>query len=148
MKKLLLSLVIMLASLSAFSQAKSAYSLIVYNQTKCTQYFVIFGDEFCQCGSAYSSGIIAIPPATTFTYPNSVPLFGGTPKGIVGAKILDGTPACTPNSGVVGQDLCGLPLAYGFMNIGATCTPCEQTKATWYPAAQSCQETAKLVFAP
>jgi len=148
MKKLLLSLVIMLASIATFAQAPSAYSLVVYNQTKCTQYFVVFGDEFCVCGSTYSSPVIAIPPSATFTYANSVPLFGGTPKGIVGAKILDGTPGCTPNSGVVGQDACGLPLSYGFINISGNCTPCQQTKATWYPTALSCQETAKLVFTP
>ncbi len=148
MKKLFLSLMIMLASLAAFAQAPSAYSLVVYNQTKCTQYFVVFGDEFCVCGSTYSSTVIAIPPSATFTYPNSIPLFGGTPKGIVGAKILDGTPGCTPNGGTVGQNVCGLPLSYGFMNISGNCTPCAQTKATWYPAVQSCQETAKLVFTP
>jgi len=148
MKKLLLSLMLLLSSMFVFAQAKSAYSLVVDNQTNCTQYFIVFGDEFCVCGSTYVSKTIAIPPVTTFTYPTSVPLFGGTPKGIVGAKILDGTPGCTPNGGTVGQDVCGLPLSYGFLNISGNCVPCQKTKATWDPTIQSCQETAKLVFTP
>ncbi len=148
MKKLLLSLVIMLASIAAWAQAPSAYSLIVYNQTKCTQYFMVFGDAFCVCGSTSASVTIAIPPMTTFTYPTSVPLFGGTPKGIVGAKIFDGTPGCSPTAGTVGQGPCGLPMSYGFMTFAGGCIPCAQTKATWYPATSSCQEPAKLVFTP
>lgn len=146
MKKLLLSFVILLAAFSAFSQAKSAYSLVVYNQTKCTQYFMIFGDALCACGSAYSSVLISIPPMGTITYANSIPLFGGTPQGIVGAKILNGALNCIPGAGVIGPGSCGLPPAYNFLTLGANCVPCGQAKATWHPAPDSCQETAKLVF--
>ena len=145
------SLFVMLFALTASAQTKSAYSLYVENQTPCTQYYAVFGDEVCQCGTSYSSIILTIAPFSSTTYVNSTFITGfpATPKGIVGAKILDGPTFCNPNGGVVGEINCGFPASYGYMAISANnCTPCVPTKAVWYPPMDNCEQMAKLIFAP
>lgn len=154
MKKIYMFLVAMIISVSLFAQAKSAYSLRVENNTPCTQYYVVFGDEFCTCGTAFSSIILTIAPFSSIFYPNSTSFSGTmgtfppTPKGLVGAKILDGPTFCMPGGGAVGQTVCGFPMSYGYMALDGACNPCGPTKATWFPATNSCQETARLVFNP
>ncbi|MBL7707031.1 MAG: hypothetical protein JNM21_15900 [Taibaiella sp.] len=149
MKKLYFVLVALLFSLGALAQAQSARGLIVRNQTNCTQYYQVFGDELCRCGMQYTSRVFTIPPGATHNYPTSVTLSGtyppGTPKGIVGARIPDGPAACGVPAGIVGHRACGYPLTYTYMSITATCTPCVMTRATWVDAP-NCEQMAQLIF--
>ncbi|RYE00318.1 MAG: hypothetical protein EOP54_00615 [Sphingobacteriales bacterium] len=150
MKKLYFTLVSLLLSFAVFAQAPSARSLVVQNQTNCTQYYQVFGDEICKCGSQFVSNLFAIPPGGTHTYPTSVTL-GGTfptiPKGIVGAKIPDGPAGCPISGGTVGHQACNLPPVYSYLSISASCTPCGPTRATWFPAV-NCEQVARLIFTP
>lgn len=151
MKKLSLFLVSLLLSLAAFSQTSSpsAVGLVVENKTICTQYYLVFGDEDCECGSNFTSPFIAIPPGATHYYPSSTTLGGtfptSTPKGIVGVKTLDGPVLCGAGGGMVGQTLCGLIQSYGFTALTSSCTPCASTKAAWF-SATSCSDKATLIF--
>lgn len=149
MKKLYFTLIAVLFSLAAFAQAQSARGLIVRNQTNCTQYYQVFGDELCRCGTQFTSRIFTIPPGATHNYPNSLTLMGtyptSVPKGIVGARIPDGPAACGVPAGIVGHRSCGFPLSYGYMSISPACTPCANTKATWIDA-QNCDLMAQLIF--
>ncbi len=149
MKKLYFTLVAILFSFVALAQAQSARGLIVRNQTNCTQYYQVFGDELCRCGMQYTSRVFTIPPGATHNYPTSVTLSGtyppGIPKGIVGARIPDGPAACGVPAGIVGHRACGYPLTYTYMSITSTCTPCVMTKATWVDAP-NCEQMAQLIF--
>lgn len=148
MKKLYFTLVAILFSFVAFAQAKSARGLIVRNQTNCTQYYQVFGDELCICGTKYTSKIFTIPPGATHNYPTSVTLGGlypSTPKGIVGARIPDGPAACGVPAGIVGHRVCNFPLTYTYLSITPACTPCVTTKATWVDAP-NCEQMAQLIF--
>lgn len=151
MKKLYFMLIALFVSVGAFAQVNSALSLVVQNQTNCTQYYQIFGDDPCRCGSKYVGKIFAIPPGATHNYANSTP-FGNTyptamGRGIVGARIPDGPNGCATSGGTVGHQACNLPPVYTYMSISATCTPCAMTRATWIPA-QNCELTARLIFTP
>lgn len=151
MKKIFFILAALLLSIAAFAQPRAAYGLVVQNQTSCDQYYVVVGDELCDCGGTYGSSIISIPPGGTHVYPNSTTIPGfptTTPKGIFGAKIPDGPIYCNVPAGAVGQPACGLPPLYGFISIGANCIRCTMAKANWIPASNSCQEMARLIFTP
>ncbi|OJV53595.1 MAG: hypothetical protein BGO31_01660 [Bacteroidetes bacterium 43-16] len=149
MKKLSFILISMLIAFAGFAQSPSAYGLVVENHTNCTQTYYVIGDELCKCGGAYASPMITIPPGGVHVYPNSttIPGFPAIPKGIFGAKILDGPVFCSPAGGAVGQAPCGLPPSYGFMTLLSSCTPCAMTKANWLPA-NNCEEMARLIFTP
>ncbi|WP_313491962.1 MULTISPECIES: hypothetical protein [Sphingobacterium] len=147
MKKLFFFFVAMLITVAAFSQA---YSLRVENQTQCTQYYIIFGDEICKCGNTYTGKTFAINPGDVHNYSNSVPLLGsypGTPKSIVGARILHGPLNCQSAFGIIGEPNCGLPIAYTYLSLNPDCRPCVQTTARWIPA-NNCQGMARLIFTP
>ena len=151
MKKLCFVLIAMLLSFAGFSQGPSAYGLTVENQTNCTQYYYVLGDELCKCGGAYNSTLITIPPGGVHVYPNSttIPGFPTTPaKGIFGAKILDGPMGCNPSGGAVGQGPCGLPPTYVFKTLLNNCQICAVTKATWIPANKCEIDMARLIFTP
>ena len=150
MKKLCFVLIAMLISFAGFSQGPAAYGLIVENQTNCPQNYYVLGDELCQCGGAYNSPLITIPPGGVHVYPNSttVPGFPGTPKGIFGAKILDGPITCGAGGGVVGQGPCGLPPVYTFKTLLGNCASCDLTRATWIPANDCKADMARLIFTP
>ncbi len=149
MKKLYFTLIAILFSIAAFAQAQSARGLIVRNQTNCIQYYQVFGDELCRCGTQYTSRIYTIPPGAVHNYPNSLTLSGTypttTPKGIVGARIPDGPAACGVPAGIVGHRVCGFPLTYNYLSITPSCTPCSATKATWVDAP-NCDQMAQLIF--
>lgn len=150
MKKLCFALIAMLISFAGFSQGPSAYGLIVENQTNCTQYYYVIGDEICKCGGAYSSTMITIPPGGVHVYPNSttIPGFPAPPKGIFGAKIVDGPVGCNAGGGAVGQGPCGLPPTYVFKTLFNNCQTCAVTKATWIPANKCDIDMARLIFTP
>ncbi|RYE00316.1 MAG: hypothetical protein EOP54_00605 [Sphingobacteriales bacterium] len=150
MKRICSILIAMLLSFAAFAQPRSAYGLVVRNLTSCDQYYVVVGDELCNCGGAYGSPVISIPPGGTHVYPNSttIPGFPSTPKGIFGAKIPDGPAYCNVPAGAVGQPICGLPPVYGYVSIGANCIRCTMAKATWDPAINNCDDMARLTFTP
>lgn len=145
-------LVALLLSFAGFAKAPAAaygaYGLVVENHTNCTQTYIVVGDEICMCGGAYASTMITIPPGGVHAYPNSttIPGFPPVPKGIFGAKILDGPISCSPGGNAVGQ-ACGLLPSYGFMALLSGCAPCAMTKATWIPAP-NCQDIARLIFTP
>ncbi|RYE00317.1 MAG: hypothetical protein EOP54_00610 [Sphingobacteriales bacterium] len=149
MKKLYFTLIALLFSLVALAQAPSARGLIVRNQTNCTQYYQVFGDELCLCGMKYNSQVFTIPPGGIHNYTTSVTLFGtyppGTPKGIVGARIPNGPASCGVPAGIVGHRACGFPSTYTYMSFTPACTPCVMTKATWVDAS-NCEQTAQLIF--
>lgn len=149
MKKLCSVLIAMLLSFAALAQSPSAIGLSVQNQTNCTQYYYVVGDEMCMCGGVYASNLIAIPPGGIHVYSNSTTLGGSfpttVPKGIFAAKIPDGPLACATSGGSVGQAPCGLTTLYGYLSLTATCAPCANTKATWYPA-YDCSGMARLIF--
>ncbi|OJV53594.1 MAG: hypothetical protein BGO31_01655 [Bacteroidetes bacterium 43-16] len=149
MKKICFILLALLLSFVASAQSPSAYGLVVQNQTNCTQYYYVVGDELCMCGGIYASNMIAIPPGGTHVYPNSTTLGGSfptsVPKGIFAAKIPDGPMACATSGGAVGQAPCGLTTLYGYLALNATCAPCSYTKATWYPSF-ACSDMARLIF--
>lgn len=149
MRKLYFMLIALLFSAGAFAQVNSALSLVVQNQTNCTQFYQIFGDDPCRCGSQYVSKLFAIAPGATHTYTNSLTLGNtyptGIPKGIVGAKIPNGPASCATPGGTVGHQVCNLPPTYTYTSISATCAPCAMTRATWIPA-QNCEQMARLIF--
>lgn len=149
MKKLYFTLIAVLFSVVAMAQARSARGLIVRNQTNCTQTYQIFGDELCVCGTSYTSRIFTIPPGGVHNYPTSVSLGNtyppGVPKGIVGARIPDGPPACGTPSGIVGHRNCNYPMTYTYLAFTPACTPCSTTRATWVDA-QNCELMAQLIF--
>lgn len=149
MKRIASIVIAMLLSFAAFAQSPSAVGLMVQNQTNCTQYYYVVGDEMCMCGGMYASNIISIPPGGTHVYPNSTTLGGSfpttIPKGIFAAKIPDGPLACATSGGSVGQAPCGLSTGYGYLSLTSVCTPCAVTKATWYPAF-ACSDMARLIF--
>jgi len=152
MKKLYFFLLAMILPVAIWAQAPSAYSLRIQNQTPWPQQCVIFGGEVCgPCASTYTSMTIMVAPMTTLSYGNSTTLGGSyppsIPKGIVGAKILNGPAVCSPGGGTVGQPPCGLPTTYGYVTILPGCTPAGPTKAIWVPAT-NCQSTAQLIFQP
>lgn len=146
-------LVALLLSFAGFAKAPAAaygaYGLVVENHTNCTQTYIVVGDEICMCGGAYASTMITIPPGGTHVYANSTTLGGSfpttVPKGIFAAKIPDGPLACATSGGAVGQAPCGLTPLYGYLALSTTCTPCANTKATWYPAF-ACSDMARLIF--
>ncbi len=147
MQKLFSFLIVMFVSVVSFAQA---YSLRVENQTQCVQYYSIFGDEICKCGNKYNGAVFAINPGGVHNYSTSVPLLGsypGTPRSIVGAKILTGPQQCQAAGGIVGEPPCGLPLIYTYIALNQDCRPCAQTTARWFPAP-NCQGMARLVFTP
>ena len=148
MKKLYFMLIALLCSSGLKAQVVSALALTVQKQTNCTQYYQMFGDEPCKCGSKYMSKVIAINPGATHTYPNSISLGGSypaMPKGIVGARIPDGPASCITSGGTVGHQPCNLPPTYSYTSIAATCAPCSFTRATWIPG-QNCEQMARLIF--
>lgn len=135
----------------AFSQPP-AFSLVVTNQTNCTVYYRIVGDEICVCGETYSSPILALGPGGTVTYPNTTVLGGSypmsPPKSIVAAYIYADTVRDCQNLpfGVVGTPGCGYPLIYTYQAL-RFCQPCRPNPVTarWTPAP-SCQGQARLDF--
>lgn len=147
MKKLFFLLVYTVISSALFAQAKS---LIVQNQTNCTQYYVVFGDELCICGTTYSGSFTAIAPGASITYMNSRTLGGTFPtlmdKSIVGAKIPSGPIVCNPSAGVVGEPNCGIPSVFSYLSLNTNCTPCGHTIAKWIPPTNCGQ--ARLIFTP
>lgn len=149
MKKLYFTLVAILFSFVALAQVQSARGLTVRNQTNCTQYYEVFGDELCRCGKQYVSKTFSIPPGGVHNYPTSVTLGNlyptGVPKGIVGARIPNGPIACGVPSGVVGHQACGYPPSYIYMSITSTCTTCVTTRAIWVDAP-NCEQMAQLIF--
>lgn len=150
MKKICFILIAILFSVAALAQSRAAYGLRVENQTNCPQNYYVVGDELCNCGGAYASTLIVIPPGGTHVYPNSTTIPGfptSTPKGIFGAKILDGPVSCNTPGGSVGQGPCGLPPTYIFMSILPNCRECARTRATWVPSS-NCDQMARLVFTP
>lgn len=148
MKKLLFSLIALSFSSFAFSQARS---LRVENQTSCTQYYIIVGDEWCKCGDKYYSPLIAIPPGGSHGYTTTMPLGGSfpaaVPKSISGAKIPDGPPGCMLPGSNVSEPCFGMPLSYTYMSYKDNCEKCAKTTATWVPAPD-CDGQAKLIFTP
>lgn len=150
MRKFYILMIMVLATVSSFAQVPSAYALRVINETNCFQYFSISGDEPCNCGTNYSSPIIAIAPGSILNYPDSTTL-GGTfpaldPKGIVVARILDGINFCMSNVGVIGQSVCGFPATFYFDTLASDCTVCSHTRAHWFEALNSCNVGVTLVF--
>lgn len=145
-------MIAVLISVSSFAQVPSARSLRVINQTNCHQFFAVFGDEFCQCGSTYSSNIIGIAPGSMLFYPDTTTLGGsfpvGAPKGISLARIVNQQPPfnCPAEGGTIGQPLCGVPPSVTFLTYQTGCVPCANTTAAWYPATTSCNQEARLVF--
>ncbi len=148
MKNLFSFLIAMFISVVGFSQATG---LIVENQTPCMQYYQIFGDEVCRCGTRYSGNVISIPPGGVHTYSGTTSLGNtyppATTKGMVGARIFDGSPACQSNSGTVGEPACGLPPTYTYIALNQDCRECTRTTARWIPAPH-CTSEARLVFTP
>lgn len=150
MKKLYFTLIALLFSFVALAQVQSARGLMVRNLTNCPQYYEVFGDELCRCGTKYTSKVITINPGAVHNYPTSVSLGGSYPtgiaKGIVGARIPNGPMTCgSVPVGVVGHMACGYPLMYTYMSISPACTSCAVTKATWIEA-QNCEQIAQLIF--
>lgn len=148
MKKLFFILLWTLIPFALFAQAGK---LVVQNMTLCTQYYIIFGDELCTCGSIYYSSLSAIAPGATHSYMNSRTLGGTFPatadKSIVGARIPAGPLMCSPSGGVLGEQDCGLPIVYTYFSLSTSCAPCTLTNARWWPASD-CDSTARLVFGP
>ncbi|WP_124636235.1 hypothetical protein [Taibaiella sp. KBW10] len=153
MKRIYLFVMMLLCSSALFAQAPSAYSLRVVNQTNCPVFYSVIGDEICVCGRNYQSGIMSLAPGGTATYANTTffPLPGSyppIPKGITGALIYSGSPACqNPTTGVVGQPApaCTLPLNYSYLGLGYQCERCSDIRVRWIPA-NNCQEYAQLIF--
>lgn len=152
MKNIYFILITMLVSASTLAQVSlvsSASKLKVENQTPCYQYFVIAGGEPCTCGGLYASNIIAIAPYSSLSFLDSTTLGGSFPpgaaKGIVGAKILNGSPVCSSGGGSVGQAACGHPSSYAFLALSSNCIRCAYTKANWIQAP-NCSDGAALVF--
>lgn len=147
MKKLFFLLVFTVISSALFAQPRS---LIVQNLTNCTQYYMVFGDELCICGTTYTGSFNAIAPGATITYMNSRTLGGTFPtlmdKSIVGARIPSGPIVCNPSAGVVGEPVCGFPTVFSYVSFTLNCTPCSRSTARWFPATNCGQ--ARLIFTP
>lgn len=151
MKRIYLSLIAMLLSFMGFAQPFAATGLVVENRSNCTQYYILFGDKPCVCGSAFNSQVFTIPPGVTQVHPNTLALGGsyptGTLTGIVGARVFNGPPGCGTPFGIVGQSFCGHPPSYAYTAISASCSPCSSSTAIW-TSATSCSGRALLRFTP
>jgi len=161
MKNLCLFLIFTLVHTSVFSQAETAGSLRVINDTKCKQYFVVLGaKEFCNCKEQhYATNLITFEPGQVKIYEDSTMLADTSntsfplsdPVGIVMVRILDRDFKSHCNDqdyggGSVGQPCIKLPQSIIYKVKNNNCeTECGVTQAEWIPAKE-CKGQATLIF--
>jgi len=153
MKKLYTLLFLLFFSIFAFSQEKAlAKGLLVYNKTKCIQFFLVSWVNDCNCDYSIIGGgndIIKINPGQTIDVYQYITEEGNTivPTWayIIATKVGGGY-YCTGSS-PVGQPCSGHPLTAQFIEYvkyGEDCKKCTQTLAKWEPG--DCESPATLIF--
>lgn len=151
MKKLLFFLVMLISSTTIFAQMSTAFGLNVKNNSGCTVYYRIVGNQPCTCGEQFSSPVIALAAGGSIFYPNSIPLGGSfptsSPRSIMGAYIYSGPTSCPATTiGRIGQSYCGLPALYGYTGLTPNCAPCMGIQARWITTPDCVAGIAQLVF--
>lgn len=154
MKSIFLSLFIMLAALTGFSQAAG---IEIVNRSACDIYLKIAGSRACGCYNDYTSDIIMVPSGTMVTYATTSVLGGSFPLAPVflhSAYIYNGPPYCRNMSWLIGEhslmrpgSLCSFPNEINFWGLDKECIrTCERLTARWTNASPTCRGIARLLI--
>lgn len=134
MKKFFLSTLICFFGIAAFGQK---YCLEVRNETNCTVFFRIVGDDPCGCTETYTSCVYSLVAGGTMNIASSVTLGCDFPTG--SAKTLNALyafndPACLSGTMVrVGEPTCGYAQldSYLGLNPAPGCGRCGGINVEW-----------------